>query len=196
MAKILFLDDKNKVVFKSSTFTPGVRNLIRYSGLTAVITNDDEKFDMKDVTYARQSSEDYVVGDIVFNYNYSKNFTVTGFENKRPVLEEIDPVNPKQPTLCFPISEWLYPKVPGTPRDEIKENIESFIKTKSLTIIRYTAENLLENNLTEAQKSIIKSISVENKLDLIYALCHEYLGNHKEAKELRDYAESKKSNPT
>lgn len=111
MAKILFLDDKNNVVFKSNTFTPGVRNLIRYSDLTAVITDDDEVFDMKDVTYARQSSEDYVVGDIVYGYSYNKNFTVVRFENKRPVLEEVNPTNPKFPALCFPVSEWLHPKV-------------------------------------------------------------------------------------
>lgn len=64
------------------------------------------------------------------------------------------------------------------------------LATRSLTSIEYQTENALAalpKNSDPAERKTLTAILQANRLDEIYALCHDHLGQPERAKELRDW---------
>lgn len=64
---------------------------------------------------------------------------------------------------------------------------------RSLTAIQYLVEDAFAEPSRLNTLVALKRIQATNKLDEIWAICHEQLGEHDKAKELRDFMAKKAS---
>lgn len=69
---------------------------------------------------------------------------------------------------------------------------QEILDTRSMTAIGYMAEDALVACSDEAQQQTLRRIINASQLDEIYAICHEQLGQHDKAKELRDWLASRR----
>ena len=67
-----------------------------------------------------------------------------------------------------------------------KSIFEEILETKSFTVIQCKTEQAIPL-ATGQEKDALERILLAHKNDEIYALCNEMLGNHEEAKNLRDF---------
>lgn len=69
---------------------------------------------------------------------------------------------------------------------------QEILDTGSYTIIQYRIDDELSDNIPEgAAKEALLKMRETDKLDEIYALAHEQLGNHAEAAKLRQWLADK-----
>ena len=66
---------------------------------------------------------------------------------------------------------------------------QKILNTRSLTVMDYKCEDALDTDasLTAEDKSALRTILNTNNLDERWALAHEHLGEHAEAKVLREW---------
>jgi hypothetical protein len=69
----------------------------------------------------------------------------------------------------------------------MKKLFEEILKIRSMTAIEYRIDDELPNVPDGPEKEALKKMQNTNKLDEIYALAHEQLGNHEEAAKLRQW---------
>jgi hypothetical protein len=63
---------------------------------------------------------------------------------------------------------------------------QAILAERSFTLITYNIENALPG-ATAAEKAALTRMLETNKLDEIYAIAHEQLGQHEEAAQLRQW---------
>lgn len=68
------------------------------------------------------------------------------------------------------------------------------IDTRSITVIDYLAEDAMDQ-ANDMEKQVLCNILECGKLDEKYALAHDFLGDHAEAKRLRDYVAAQRAKP-
>lgn len=68
------------------------------------------------------------------------------------------------------------------------------LDTSSWTIIQYRIDDTIET-ATPEDKVVLLKMQDTNKLDEVYALAHEHLGEHEKAKELRDWVVRQAARP-
>jgi len=72
------------------------------------------------------------------------------------------------------------------------------LATRSLSSIEYQAQNALDKlpkQSDPAERKALEQILAANRLDEIYALCHDHLGQPERAKELRDWMAARDARP-
>lgn len=68
---------------------------------------------------------------------------------------------------------------------------QRILDCRSLTNISYFAEDALPTAQSDAERAALQAIISSNKLDEIYAIAHEQLGQHEEAAKLRAWLASR-----
>lgn len=68
------------------------------------------------------------------------------------------------------------------------------LDTRSMTVIMYNIDEKMAT-ATPEEKAVFEKMQNTNKLDEVYALAHEHLGEHEEAKRLRDWIEQQAKKP-
>lgn len=68
------------------------------------------------------------------------------------------------------------------------------LDTRSMTVIMHCIDEVMPTASPEEQAVLVKMQNT-NKLDEVYALAHEHLGEHDKAKELRDWMAKQANKP-
>lgn len=86
--------------------------------------------------------------------------------------------------------------VPNVTRIDREESIWlQILNIRSLTAIQYLVDDHIVLPSHLGTILALKKIQETNKLDEVYAICHEQLGEHDKAKELRDFMARKALEP-
>jgi hypothetical protein len=76
----------------------------------------------------------------------------------------------------------------------MKDFFREILDTRSMTVIMYQLDEKMAA-ATPEEKVVFEQMQNTNKLDEVYALAHEQLGEHEEAKRLRDWMEQQANKP-
>lgn len=68
---------------------------------------------------------------------------------------------------------------------------DKILDTKSMTILQCHIEDVVKDMPDGAAKEALLKMQDSNKLDEIWAIAHEHLGNYEEARKLREWLKGK-----
>ena len=86
--------------------------------------------------------------------------------------------------------------MPNVQRIDREESIWlQILNMRSMTAINYLVDDHITLPSKLSTMLALKKIRGTNKLDEVYAICHEQLGEHDKAKELRDFMAKKALEP-
>lgn len=114
----LYNPETELIVYKTNQFHDGIKDILARTHLQGYVSDKDLK--VGDEVPSIVGNPSYAVGDIVFHPQHEKNFVVKqmravvtqrGTEFYLPILEELNPSNPKFPIEVTPVYDCTYPIV-------------------------------------------------------------------------------------